>query len=97
MILELNSKGTEFDIQVMPYNLLDKLTTIVIPSSDENSKLLDDFKINDIILQSLEQVECFIGPINKTAYVYKLKDNINQIQYYTFNNQIIKIDFQMLN
>ncbi len=90
------SDSIEQLIVVMPHNLVDELKIMVIPSSDENSKILDDFKINDVVMNSIEKFDYFVKKMNKKMSLYKLKKDVNEVQYYQFNNFTIKIDYNML-
>lgn len=74
-------------ILVTPRNLAENLHIMVSPSTDESLKILDDFKINDVIMKS----------VDKMQNIYKLKKGMHEVQYYEFNNVIIKIDYEMLN
>ena len=74
-------------ILVMPRNLEGNLHNMVSPPTDASFKILNDFKINDVIMKS----------VDKMQNIYKLKKGIHEVQYYEFNNVIIKIDFEMLN
>lgn len=81
------SQDSENFILVTPRNLRGNLHNMVSPSTDESLKILEDFKINDVIMKSVDKIQ----------NIYKLKKGMHEVQYYEFNNVLIKIEFEMLN